>query len=86
MNTTTTASPTVSTSYAPVPSYTPPAATPAATGTILVAQKVPGDPHRVYNPYKPSQVIRITNPKTGEPFPSGKVLGIPNSTNKFMVP
>lgn len=85
-------SPTVKTNYAPVPSqpstpsYTPPAATPAASSSVLVAKKVPGDPHRVYNPYKPTQVIRITNPKTGEPFPSGKVLGIPNSTNKFMVP
>ncbi len=93
---TTSAGPTVATSgYAPLPqqtSYTAPTSTPAAatapipTSSIPVATAVTGDPHRVYNPWNPSQVIRITNPKTGLPFPSGHTLGIPNSDKKFIVP
>lgn len=93
-----TPTPAASPSYAPVPStptpaYTPPVATPtpaavspAASSSVPVAQRVTGDPHRVINPWNPNQRIKITDPKTGLPFPSGKVLGIPNSDKKFMVP
>ncbi len=88
------AGPTVSSSgYAPLPqapsaaSYTPtytPA--PQPTSSTPVATRVAGDPHRVYNPWNPNQRIRITDPKTGLPFPSGKTLGIPGSDKKFIVP
>lgn len=90
--TTSTTSPVVSSSgYAPIPQQIPsptPAstATPAPTSSTPVAARVEGDPHRVYNPWNPAQRIRITDPKTGLPFPSGKVLGIPNSDKKFIVP
>ncbi|MFI3243884.1 MAG: hypothetical protein R3Y56_06490 [Akkermansia sp.] len=78
-----------STGYAPtpqVPSIPTAAPTPPPTSSTPVATRVAGDPHRVYNPWNPNQRIRITDPKTGLPFPSGKVLGIPGSTNKFIVP
>ncbi len=75
--------------YAPIPQVpSAPAAAPAPqpTSSTPVATRVAGDPHRVHNPWNPNQRIRITDPKTGLPFPSGKVLGIPGSDKKFIVP
>ena len=53
------------------------AAAPAKGQTdIPVATRVPGDPMRVWNPLDPSKKIRIVNPKTNQPFESGRRLKV----------
>lgn len=75
---------------APTPS---PAATPVVdlkqitnTGPIPTAARVEGDPTRVWNPLDPSKKIRIINPKTNQPYPSGKKLKVRGTNFQFYVP
>ena len=79
------ATPHIITPARPSISLPPPAPSTAVTG-IPTAKAVPGDPHRVYNPWNPSLRIRITDSKTGQPFVSGKVLKVPGTSNFFRVP
>lgn len=80
---------------------TPPAPTPTASnnagatdlkqitnnnGLIPTATRVEGDPTRVWNPLDPSKTIRIINPKTNQPFPSGKKLKVRGTNYQFYVP
>ena len=76
----------------PAPSPTP--AAPATidlkqitnTGPIPTAARVEGDPTRVWNPLDPSKKIRIINPKTNQPYPSGKKLKVRGTNFQFYVP
>ncbi len=56
------------------------------TGPIPTAARVEGDPTRVWNPLDPSKKIRIINPKTNQPYPSGKKLKVRGTNFQFYVP
>lgn len=56
------------------------------TGPIPTAMPVEGDPTRVWNPLDPSKKIRIINPKTNQPYPSGKKLKVRGTNFQFIVP
>ena len=56
------------------------------TGPIPTAMPVEGDPTRVWNPLDPKKTIRIINPKTNQPYPSGKKLKVRNTNYFFYVP
>lgn len=73
---------------APAPAPTPAAAPKPTvqTGSLPIAARVPGDPTHVWNPMDPSKMIRIIDPKTGEPFPSGKKLKVRGHDFYFIVP
>ena len=82
----------------PTPAAAAPAATAAAAttatdlklitndGPIPTAARVEGDPTRVWNPLDPSKKIRIINPKTNQPYPSGKKLKVRGTNYQFYVP
>ena len=55
-------------------------------GPIPTAARVEGDPTRVWNPLDPSKKIRIINPKTNQPYPSGKKLKVRGTNYQFYVP
>ena len=55
-------------------------------GPIPTAARVEGDPTRVWNPLDPSKKIRIINPKTNQPYPSGKKLKVRGTNFQFYVP
>ena len=55
-------------------------------GPIPTATLVEGDPTRVWNPLDPSKKIRIINPKTNQPYPSGKKLKVRGTNFQFYVP
>lgn len=55
-------------------------------GPIPTAARVEGDPTRVWNPLDPSKRLRIINPKTNQPYPSGKKLKVPGTNYQFYVP
>lgn len=55
-------------------------------GPIPTATRVEGDPTRVWNPLDPSKTIRIINPKTNQPYPSGKKLKVRGTNFQFYVP
>lgn len=58
-------------------STTPAAPKPTAqTEQLPIATRVEGDPTHVWNPLAPSKTIRIVDPNTGQPFPSGKKLKV----------
>ncbi len=77
---------------APAPASAPEAATGTDlkqitnTGPIPTAARVEGDPTRVWNPLDPSKKIRIINPKTNQPYPSGKKLKVRGTNFQFYVP
>lgn len=56
------------------------------TGPIPTAMPVDGDPTRVWNPLDPSKKIRIIDPKTNQPYPSGKKLKVRKTNFYFYVP
>lgn len=83
------------TPFTPSTPATAPAPTPAAAtdlkkitndGPIPTAARVEGDPTRVWNPLDPSKRLRIINPKTNQPYPSGKKLKVPGTNYQFYVP
>ena len=89
--------PTPAAPAAPAAPATPtaPAAAPSGTGSlkditndgpIPTAMRVEGDPIRVWNPVDPSKKLRIVNPKTNQPYPSGKKLKVPGTNFQFYVP
>ncbi len=55
-------------------------------GPIPVATPVPGKPGLVYNPLQPDLTISIINPKTHQPYPSGKILKVAGTSFFFYVP
>lgn len=55
-------------------------------GPIPVATRVEGDPTRVYNPLDPSKTIRVIDPRTGQPYPSGHELKVRGTNYHFYVP
>ena len=78
---------------APAPAAPAPATASAAdlknitnNGPIPTAARVEGDPTRVWNPLDPSKKIRIINPKTNQPYPSGKKLKVRGTNFQFYVP
>ncbi len=79
-------------SSSPAPAPAPEAATGTElkqitnTGPIPTAARVEGDPTRVWNPLDPSKKIRIINPKTNQPYPSGKKLKVRGTNFQFYVP
>ena len=77
-------------SPAPAPAQTVPSAKDLKaitnTGPIPTAARVEGDPTRVWNPLDPSKKIRIINPKTNQPYPSGKKLKVRGTNFQFYVP
>lgn len=87
--------PETSTYSAPAAPSAPPAASPSPApdlklitndGPIPTAARVEGDPTRVWNPLDPSKTIRIINPKTNQPYPSGKKLKVRGTNYQFIVP
>lgn len=56
------------------------------TGPIPTAMLVDGDPTRVWNPLDPNKKIRIIDPKTNQPYPSGKKLKVRKTNFYFYVP
>lgn len=86
----------LTTPTAPAPATQPIAPPPAAqptdpkqitnVGPIPTASPVEGDPTRVWNPLDPSKKIRIINPKTNQPYPSGKKLKVRGTNFQFYVP
>lgn len=79
----------------PAPTPAPTTPTPSAgtdlskitnDGPIPTALPVKGDPTRVWNPLDTSKTIRIINPKTNQPYPSGKKLKVRGTNYQFYVP
>ena len=61
-------------------------APPATSGTYPKGFKT-DNPHRVISPFKPNNLIDISeNPKTGQPFVSGDLVKDPSNGQIFRIP
>lgn len=56
---------------------------PADDEMIPTATPVPGDPTHVWNPLDPTRVIKIIDPKTNQPYKSGKRLKVRGQDGQY---